>query len=82
MWVFVMAKVHTFEAKYHGGNKRTYTHPPEETNDKFKNLGFIKTLSPDRAPVSAQLFVLCLQFHLLERKLKQKKRERNLLNQR
>ena len=24
---FVMAKVHTFEAKYHGGNKRTYTHP-------------------------------------------------------
>ena len=54
----------------------------EERNDKFKNLGFIKTLSPDRAPVSAQLFVLCLQFHLLERKLKHKKRERNLLNQR
>ena len=48
----------------------------KERKNKFKNLGFITTLSPDSTPVSGQLFGLCLLFHLLERKHKKKKKEK------
>ena len=48
----------------------------KERKNKFKNLGFITTLSPDSTPVSGQLFGLCLLFHLLERKHKKKKKKK------
>ena len=50
----------------------------EETNDKFKNLGFIKTLSPDRAPVKAHNCLFCARNFIYWSGNSNKRKEREI----